>query len=87
MILPTSLLDHQLYMNSTCCKQPSAPMHLVSVTVADQELRARYELLYKKNGKWGHCIIRSFRLLDLFLYILEHMYVVTAALVSTYVQV
>jgi hypothetical protein len=32
-------LDHQLHMNSTCCKQPSALTHLVAVTVADQELR------------------------------------------------
>ncbi len=39
------------------------------------------------NGKRGDCIIRSFRLLDLFLFILEHMSMVTAALVSTYVQV
>jgi hypothetical protein len=49
--------------------------------------RGRYELLSKKDGKRGDCIVRSFGLLDLFLYILEHMYVVTAALVSTYVQV
>jgi hypothetical protein len=84
IVLPTSLLEDQLHMLQTTkctdafgfcdCSRPGAE-------------RARYELLYKKNGKWGHCIVTSFRLLDLFLYIVEHMYVVTAVLVITYVQV
>jgi hypothetical protein len=86
MILPTSLLDHLLHMNSTCCKQPSAPTHLVAVTVADQELWER-EVWTVIQEEWKAGWLHHFRPLDLFLYILEHMFVVTAALVSTYVKV